>query len=181
MTDPQTKPPDAAPQPAGAGLVPPEQLPNRLFVRAAILAAVVGTALMIGLIGWRWYHVRFPDTYVLVRGDASAGDALVVVTDEDGRMIASGRLRPENEYRMVVLVEQGVFTVRADRDGRSLLATKLHVRTGGGGVLIEVKADGPNGPATRPATGQGGQAAAPPVSEPSPPPAPSRPPPAPVD
>ena len=149
MTEDRPSPPEPAPLPPGTGLVPPGQLPRLWVVRLGIWSALAGTVLMVGLIGWRWYHVRFPNAAIFIRGDVSADNALVVVTDEDNRPVFSGRLTPDQQYSLSVLVEQGMFTVKADRDGRSLVSTRLYVHNGGG-VLIPVKVE-PT-PATRPAT-----------------------------
>ncbi|MDB5294597.1 MAG: hypothetical protein JWO31_580 [Phycisphaerales bacterium] len=154
---PEAKVPPAPPD-ARSDAEPNEQLPRPLFVHLAVLLAIGGTLLTIGSIGWRWYRVRFPEAVILVRSDASCDGALVTITDEDGRQVHTGRLSSRTDPDgLVVLVEQGVFTVRVDRGKQSLLATRLFVRNGGG-VIVDVAPSA--APATKPADARPGSSPA---------------------
>src|SRR5689334_8680324 len=80
---------------AGAGgaarvPLPGEQPPSPTFVRLAVLIALGLTMVTVGLVGWRWLMVRFPNAALIARGDESADGVEIVVRGDDGRELARG-------------------------------------------------------------------------------------------
>ncbi len=79
--------------------------------RAAIISVVVLTAIAIALIGWRWYHVRFPNSALFVRGTEAVAGA-----------------------------EQGMYNIAVRREGATLVNDRMYVPNGSG-VLVQVVRD----------------------------------------
>jgi hypothetical protein len=132
---------------------PGERLPSPLFVGLSLSIALVLTLVTVGLVGWRWLVVRFPNAALVARGDAAADGVEIVVRTEDGREVARGHLSAANQYEFPVLVEEGVYAVRASRDGKAFQERRYFVPNARG-VLADVAAPPPDTrPATRPATG----------------------------
>ena len=136
--------------PPGPAMLPGERPPSAAFVRLTLFFALALTATTVGLVGWRWLMVRFPNAALVTRGDASADGVEVVVRADDGREVARGSLSADNAYEFPVLVEQGVYTVRASRDGKMFQELRYYVPDARG-VLAEVTVPPALRAATRPA------------------------------
>jgi hypothetical protein len=123
---------------------------SALFARAAIVSVILFTIVTVGLIGWRWYHVRFPNALLVVRGSEISAGAEVVVQNEAGQEVFRGLLTSDTQYQVVALVEQGGYIVKVQRGGVALVEDRTYVPNGSG-VLIQVEREkaGTN-PATLP-------------------------------
>jgi hypothetical protein len=153
--------PDPKPVP-----LPGERPPSGLFVHLSMLIALALTVVAVGLVGWRWLVVRFPNAAIVARGDASADGVEVVVRADNGREVARGRLTPANGYEFAVLVEQGVYAVRASKDDKTFVDQRCYVPDARA-VLAAIVVPPELRPTTRPATRPGGPAdVAEPVVEP---------------
>lgn len=150
MTDrPDEAPPIAelAPLP----LAPGETLPRPIFVRLALALAAAIILLAVGTIGWRWFSVSFPNAILLTRGDASSEGVEIIVSADNGREIARNTLTTANDHSFVVLVEQGVYAVRADANGKPFLHRRFYVPNARA-VTVDIEVPADVHPTTAPAT-----------------------------
>lgn len=104
------------------------QIPARgIFVGLIIFALVASTIAMVAFIWYRWAGVREPTTAVIIQGDASLDGTLITVSGPDRVVTAS--LESSNGYSVPILVDPGIYTVRAEHpDGRLLLNKDVEVR-----------------------------------------------------
>jgi hypothetical protein len=130
-----TPPPPGQPNPASsnpshlpyvsAGLEIQRRTWHGFFV-GMILALIVGsTLIMVGFIWYRWHDVREPTTAVIVEGDASLDGTVITVTGE--RLITTS-LKESNNYIAPVLVEPGMYLVKAEHNGVVLIQKRVEVK-----------------------------------------------------
>jgi hypothetical protein len=124
--------------------------------RLAILGAVLLTLCAVAAIGWRWYHVRFPNAALFVRGTEATADAEVVISNEDGDEVYRGWLTSQTSYQVVALVEQGVYGVTVRREGATLVRDRMYVPNGSGVLVQVVSANSTSRPSTAPTTSPAG-------------------------
>ncbi len=96
-----------------------------LFVGAILTLIVVSTLLMVGFIWYRWHDVREPTTAVIIAGDASLDGTVITVS---GDRVITTSLKASNNFTASVLVEPGIYTVKAERDGILLLQQQVDVK-----------------------------------------------------
>ena len=118
---------------------PPPAAAPRWFVRTALVVTCLFVIVSIAAVGWRWYHVQFPNTAMSIRGSAESEGAEVSVSDDDGNLLFLGKLTEDNKYQLVVLVESGFYHIVARRNGVVLVKDRLFVPSSGG-VLVNVTA-----------------------------------------
>lgn len=121
MTEPAVKTSTGDPTP------PPMRTPSRKVVIAAIVAALCLTTFMIASIGWRWYHVSFPDSVLRTYGEASADGVEIIISTETGREIARGKIESSNQHAFSIVVEHGLYVVRARIDNVEFLERHVNV------------------------------------------------------
>jgi hypothetical protein len=178
-TTPTINPPSSAPaSPAGAPQSPPLEYrgafdpASRLSLhrRTTFVAVAISFSIMLVLVSMasiyrRWYNLRLPTSYILLRGDQTTANADVSVL-RDGRRVARVTLKEEaGKYEVPVLVEPGLYTIETRVDGVLVLVHKFRLPDNARGVMIPITRS-PNPaeeaslptfrPGTRPASRPGG-------------------------
>jgi len=136
------------------------------FVAVAISLSILLVLVSMASIWRRWYNLRLPTSYILLKGDATTADADVIVL-RDGRRVARVTLREEaGKYEVPVLVEPGLYTIETRVDGVLVLVHKFRLPDNTRGVMIPIsRAPNPAEeailppafrPGTRPASRSGG-------------------------
>jgi hypothetical protein len=121
----------ATPNSADPAAVTPDsanaQFPARgIFVGFIIFFLIASTVAMVAFIWYRWNGVREPTTAVIVHGDAGLAGTLITVSGPD--RVVRATLDSSNNYNVPILVDPGVYTVRAELGGRLLLNKDVEVR-----------------------------------------------------
>jgi hypothetical protein len=136
------------------------------FVAVAISLSILLVLVSMASIWKRWYNLRLPTSYILLRGDATTANADVIVL-MDGRRVARVTLKEEaGKYEVPVLVEPGIYTIETRVDGILVLVHKFRLSDNTRGVMIPIsRAPNPAEeailppvfrPGTRPASRPGG-------------------------
>src|SRR5688500_15704452 len=109
-----------------AGVETADPKPSSWAVRFAVLVTLVATILMVGALGYRWYHVRFPDTAIYVRAEPGNDGAELTISSESGRTIFQGTLTRASGSRAAVLVEEGYYRILIEQDGQPLVKEQVY-------------------------------------------------------
>lgn len=112
--------------PAGPALEAAHTPARGIFVGFIIFAMVASTLAMVSFIWYRWSGVREPTTAVIVQGDAALVGTVVTVSGQDRTI--SAPITSANSYSVPILVDPGIYTVRAELNGRMLLNKDVEVR-----------------------------------------------------
>jgi len=108
------------------------------FVAVAIAAAILLVLASMASIYRRWYNLRLPTSYVLLRGDETTANADVRVL-MDRREVARVTLREDaGKYEVPVLVEPGLYTIETRVDGVLVLMHKFRLPDNARGVMIPI-------------------------------------------
>ena len=112
-------------------------LQRATLVAVAITCAILLVLASMASIYHRWYNLRLPTSYILLRGDETTANADVRVL-MDRREVARVTLTEAGKYEVPVLVEPGLYTIETRVDGILVLKHMFRLPNNARGVMIPI-------------------------------------------